>query len=319
MAIYHLSVTAVKRSAGRSATAGAAYRTASRVRDERSGETHDYTRKHGVESATILAPKDAPDWAHDREALWNAVEVADIRKDARVAREITVALPAELSPEGRRELVESWAQSAFVHQGMVADVAIHAPHREGDDRNHHAHVLLTTRRIDRDGFGPKEPDWNRRERVSEWRESWALAQNRALELAHERDRVDHRSYEAQGLDRLPTRHLGPSGTAMERQEEREAREEGREVERVTEEGRWNAVAEARNAALEIAREAHSRAREAFRETSERVRGLSDRLGAFLGGRGADELERGLWERSPEGREHQRELEREHNRSRGLER
>ena len=158
MAIYHFDASVISRSKGRSSTAASAYRAAERVVDRRTGEVHDYTRKHGVEHTEILAPAHAPDWARDRSALWNAVEQIERRKDAQVSREVRVALPSELSVEQNRDLVRGFVQEQFVARGMVADIALHAPGREGDQRNHHAHILLTTREIGPEGCVAKNRD-----------------------------------------------------------------------------------------------------------------------------------------------------------------
>ena len=155
MAIYHLSVKPISRSAGRSATAAAAYRAGVEIADERTGEVHDYRRKGGVESADIVLPDGAPEWATNRGALWNAAEKAEKRKDACVAREYEVALPAELSPAERRRLALDFAQEMANREGCAVDVAIHAPGKEGDERNHHAHILRTTRKVAIDGLGAK--------------------------------------------------------------------------------------------------------------------------------------------------------------------
>ncbi|MFZ1302157.1 MAG: MobQ family relaxase [Candidatus Microsaccharimonas sp.] len=302
MAIYHFSASVIGRSSGRSATAAAAYRSGGVIPDERTGETHDYSRKSGVEGTLILAPDAAPDWAQDRAALWNAVEVAEVRKDAQVAREITVALPAELSAAERRALVEDWARTELVGRGMVADVAFHEPHREGDQRNHHAHILLPTRSIGPEGFGPKVREWNSKDQLAGWRESWAEAQNRALERAEVQERVDHRSLVAQGRGDLPTRHLGPAATALERQEEREAAQAGREAEPITEAGRWNAFARECNDTLDRARELARGAREAWGGFVRQAGDLAHQLGDLMRSSGGMEaLAQGLRERSPEGR------------------
>ena len=134
MAIYHLSVKPISRSAGRSATAAAAYRAGVEIADERTGEVHDYRRKGGVESADIVLPDGAPEWATNRGALWNAAEKAEKRKDACVAREYEVALPAELSPAERRRLALDFAQEMANREGCAVDVAIHAP-RQGRRRS----------------------------------------------------------------------------------------------------------------------------------------------------------------------------------------
>ena len=197
MAIYHFDASVISRSKGRSSTAASAYRAAERVVDRRTGEVHDYTRKHGVEHSEILAPDHAPAWAWDRSALWNAVEAVERRKDAQVSREVRVALPDELTHAQRLELVREFVRSQFVDRGMVADIALHAPGREGDERNHHAHILLTTREVGEDGFTTKNRDWNKVEVLEGWREAWARDSNAALERAGIEDRVDHRTLVAQ--------------------------------------------------------------------------------------------------------------------------
>ena len=136
----------------------------------------------------------------DRAALWNAVEAAETRKNSQVAREIRVALPAELDHGQRVELVREFCQREFVARGMVADIALHAPGREGDDRNHHAHILLTTREIGPEGFGAKNRDWNAVEMLEGWREAWARDSNRALERCGHEERIDHRTLEAQRVE-----------------------------------------------------------------------------------------------------------------------
>lgn len=216
MASYRFSATVVKRSAGRSATAAAAYRSGSEITCERYGETHDYTRKRGVVHAEIMAPEDAPEWTRDRAVLWNAVEVAEKRKDAQLAREIQLSLPHELTDRQRVELVRQFVADEFVSRGMVADLALHAPGRAGDDRNHHAHVMLTMRELDGPGFGKKAREWNDPANLERWREEWAHHQNREFERLGLPVRVDHRSFEAQGIDREPESHLGPAAHAMKK-------------------------------------------------------------------------------------------------------
>ena len=202
MAIYHLRATMISRSAGRSATAAAAYRSASHIEDHRTGLSFDYRARGGVDHVEILAPADAPGWAQDRAALWNAVETAETRKNSQVAREIRVALPAELDYAQRVELVRDFCQRQFVDRGMVADIALHAPGREGDDRNHHAHILLTTREIGSEGFTTKNRDWNAVEVLEGWREAWAQDANLALEQSGIEARIDHRTLEAQRIEAL---------------------------------------------------------------------------------------------------------------------
>ena len=193
----------ISRSQGRSATAAAAYRVAERIEDRRTGLTFDYAARGGVDHTEILAPDHAPDWVRDRSELWNRVEESETRKNSQVAREVRVALPAELTHDERVALVRDFAQAQFVDRGMVADIALHAPGREGDERNHHAHILLTTREIDAEGsvpgggFTTKNRDWNKVEVLEGWREAWARDSNAALERAGIEERVDHRTLEAQ--------------------------------------------------------------------------------------------------------------------------
>ncbi|MEP4660054.1 MAG: MobQ family relaxase, partial [Nitratireductor sp.] len=197
MAIYHLRASMISRSQGRSVTAASAYRVAERIEDRRTGLTFDYAAKGGVDHTEILAPDHAPDWVHDRSELWNRVEESETRKNSQVAREVRVALPDELTHAQRVALVRDYAQTQFVDRGMVADIALHAPGRAGDERNHHAHILLTTREVDADGFTTKNRDWNKVEVLEGWREAWARDSNAALERAGVEDRVDHRTLVAQ--------------------------------------------------------------------------------------------------------------------------
>ncbi|MDQ1902835.1 MobQ family relaxase [Paracoccus sp. WLY502] len=202
MAIYHLRATMISRSAGRSATAAAAYRSAERIHDQRTGLSFDYRARSGVEHVEILAPERSPEWVQDRAALWNAVERTETRKNSQVAREIRVALPAELDRDQRIELVRHFCQRSFVDRGMVADIALHAPGREGDERNHHAHILLTTREIGPEGFSTKNRNWNAKELLEDWREAWARDSNHALERCGHEARIDHRTLEAQREEAL---------------------------------------------------------------------------------------------------------------------
>jgi len=228
MASYHLSVATISRAAGRSATAAAAYRAAERIDCEREGRCHDYTRKSGVEYAEIIAPENAPDWVTDRAALWNGAEASENRKNSVVAREWRVALPDELSPEDRRELALDFAHALVERFGVAADVAIHAPHREGDARNHHAHILTTTRRIGPEGFTEKTRELDDRTRgsveIEAMREDWADRQNGALDRAGSVERVDHRSLEAQREKAEAERDVAMAGIETADPEDREARE-----------------------------------------------------------------------------------------------
>lgn len=183
--------------------------------DERTGEIHDYTRKGGVVHEEIMAPDNTPEWMHDRAQLWNAVEAVEKRKDAQLAREIQLSLPHELTAEQRIELVRGFVAEQFVSRGMIADLAVHTPGKAGDDRNHHAHVMLTMRELTGEGFGKKVREWNAPDLLNAYRERWAHHQNRELERHGHAARVDHRSYEERGIDREPTHHLGPSAHQME--------------------------------------------------------------------------------------------------------
>ncbi|CQR42212.1 Mobilization protein MobL [Thiomonas sp. CB3] len=220
MAIYHLSVKTISRSAGRSATAAAAYRAGVDITDARTGELHDYRRKGGVESAELVLPVGAPAWAADRAALWNAAEQAETRKNSTVAREFEIALPDALSPPERARLARDFARQIVERHGCAADVALHAPGREGDHRNHHAHILLTTRRLGPDGFTEKTRELDDKatgsKLVTAWRERFAQLQNARLHENGIEARVDHRSLAAQGTEREATRHLGPAASGYER-------------------------------------------------------------------------------------------------------
>ena len=197
MAIYHLSAQMISRSSGRSATAAAAYRAAERIPDHRQGLVHDYSKRSGVLHSEILAPEGTPEALRGRAGLWNAVEATERRKDAQVAREVTVALPHELTGPQRAALVRSFVQEAFVDRGMIADIALHAPGGEGDQRNHHAHIMLTTRAIGEGGFGGKERAWNNKAVLAGWRQGWADHANRYLREIEASQEIDHRSLEAQ--------------------------------------------------------------------------------------------------------------------------
>jgi hypothetical protein len=216
VSIFRLSAQVLGRSSGRSATGAAAYRAAERIADARTGLEHDYRRKRGVLHTEILAPKNAPAWARDRSTLWNAVEQKDKRKDSQLCREILLSLPHELTDEQRRDVVREFVQDQFVSRGMIADIAIHAAHHKGDQRNHHAHVLLTMRHVSRDGFGNKNREWDDKALMPEWRKGWAQYQNRALERAGRPERVDHRSLAERGFDREPEPKVGPMATKIER-------------------------------------------------------------------------------------------------------
>jgi len=280
MAIYHLSVKSISRSDGRSVVAAAAYRAGQELTDERQGLTHDYTRKQGVEDAFIVAP-DGADWALDRDRLWNAAEAAEKRKDAKTGREYELALPAELDADARKQLARDFAAELVERYGVVADVAIHEPGREGDNRNHHAHILTTTRTAGEDGLGAKtrvlDVASTASAEIEHMRGVWARQVNTALERCQVEQRVDHRSFERQGKEQEPTRHMGVSATALERQAAREI--PGREP--VTDFGKRNAEIRERNRVLETARKSMEKAQELLSGLEKRARlavGLARKIG-----------------------------------------
>ena len=216
MAIYHFHVGIVQRSKGQSAVASAAYRAGKKLPDERLGIIFDYTRRQGVLHTEIMAPDNVPAWMSDRLQLWNAVEKAEKRKDSQVARSVDISLMSELSFEKNLELLRSFVKEQWVDNGMVADIAIHAPGRDGDERNIHAHILLTMRELLPNGFGLKDRSWNRDAALLEWREAWANHANAMLEREGVAERIDHRSLKDQAIDREPTIHVGPSGQEIEK-------------------------------------------------------------------------------------------------------
>lgn len=226
--------------------AAAAYRAGVDLVNERDGMRHNYSRRKGIEGAVIMAPDGAPEWVKGRATLWNQVEAIEKRKDAQLAREVTLALPAELSSNQRQKLVRDFVQKHFVDHGMVADVAFHAPGQEGDQRNHHAHVMLTMRELGPEGFGKKNRDWNRKEVLTGWRKGWEEAANDALEQAQRAERIDCRSLNEQEVDRLPEFHQGPHATAMERKAQAKAEREKIPYQPVTNVGLQNQNVRAQN-------------------------------------------------------------------------
>lgn len=221
MAIFYCEMNTVSRGEGRSIVAASAYRNACKLEDSRTGKIHNYTQKQGVESSEIYLPSGInAAWAQDRQRLWNAAEKAEKRKDARLGREIVLALPAELPSGERQKLAGDMARYLADRYGLAVDVAIHKPSRQGDARNHHAHLLMSARRVTEEGFGAKTQeldDWKQGPKeIEQIRIQWERMANRALERAGLQSRIDHRSLKAQGVRRAPTVHLGPSACAMER-------------------------------------------------------------------------------------------------------
>ena len=232
MASYHLAVKAVSRSTGRSAPAAAAYRSGDRLADERTGLVHDYTRRSGVEATAIVAPAGAA-WAQDRAVLWNAAEAAEKRKDAKVAREYEVALPSELDAAGRLDLARRFAGALVARYGVVADIAVHRPGKEGDQRNWHAHVLTTTRAADATGLGAKtrvlDVASSAAAEIEALRALWAEQTNAALERAGASVRVDHRSHERRGIEAEPSERVATATYVMDRRGQGQGAEERAEI------------------------------------------------------------------------------------------
>lgn len=228
MAIFHLAAKVVSRKAGQSVVAKAAYNASEELTEERTGEVKDYRRAQGLQFSGIYTPAHAPAWAQDRAKLWNAADQAENRKDSTLAREYEIALPHELNSEQRRFLVQDFVRESFTRKGYAADVAIHAPDREGDERNYHAHILVTDRRLEADGFAAdkKERKLKSPERKAELealREKWERTANRHLERHGIEARIDRRSLKDQGINREPTQHLGPYATQLERDGEQSER------------------------------------------------------------------------------------------------
>ncbi|TIV61330.1 Ti-type conjugative transfer relaxase TraA [Mesorhizobium sp.] len=215
MAIYHLHVKVIGRKAGSSAVASAAYRSASRLRNERIDRSHDFSAKRGVVHSEVLLPENAPEAWIDRERLWNDVEAFELRKDAQLAREVEFALPRELSQAQGIELARDFVQAEFVSRGMVADLNVHWDRAEDGSLKPHAHVMLAMRSVDENGFGAKVRDWNATQMVERWRERWAeLANERLAELDIDA-RIDHRSLEAQGIALEPQTQIGAPAQRIE--------------------------------------------------------------------------------------------------------
>jgi hypothetical protein len=233
----HAPVKVVQRSTGRTATAAAAYRAAERVECERTGQIHDYTKKRGVEATALLVPDQAPAWAHDRQKLWNAAEMREKHPRAQTAREVEVALPSEFTPEERRQAGLKIGQWIVARYGTAADLCWHEPPRNGDQRNHHVHILFTTRRFE-NGEWSKTKD--RRlddlkqgpEEIKAMRGAIAGVLNDIAARENRQVYVEHLSFEKRGLDREATNHLGPTASAIERKGQASSiGDENRKIER----------------------------------------------------------------------------------------
>ena len=240
MAIYHLSIKIISRGKGKSAVAASAYRSGEKIKNEYDGIVHDFTTKGGIAHTEILLPQNAPQEFANRSVLWNSVEKIEKSKNSQLAREIEIALPKELDREKQIELVRNYVKENFVDVGMCADIAIH----DKNDGNPHAHILLTMRPLNEDKtWGAKSKkeyildengekvklkngnyktrkintvDWNEQDKAEHWRKAWADIINKCLEENSIQDKVDHRSYQRQGTEQIPTIHLGVSATQMEK-------------------------------------------------------------------------------------------------------
>lgn len=213
MAIYHLHASVISRGKGRSAVAAAAYRHAEKFFDERQQRTWDYSHKPSVIHSELLMPDDAPTWLKklfNSESLWNAVEQSEKRIDAQLAREIEFALPLELNHEQSIQLAREFIQDQFVLRGMIADWAVH-----WDAGNPHVHAMLTMRALTDAGFGQKVVAWNNKALLQEWRKQWAEYANFHLRLNQVDIKIDHRSYQDQGIELIPTVHQGRQVLEME--------------------------------------------------------------------------------------------------------
>ncbi len=233
MAIFHCSVKTGSRSGGKSAVASAAYRAGEKLQDNETGIISDYTHKGGVVFSEISLCNNAPSEYMNREVLWNAVHSIEKQKNARLYREFEVALPVELSRENQIDTVREFV-SGLTNRGMCADWALH----DKGDGNPHAHIMTTTRSIKEDGsWAPKSRkiydldengekifqkidksgrkqykshkedynDWNETERIEEWRTEWEQCCNKRLDKENQ---IDHRSFERQGIECIPTIHEG---------------------------------------------------------------------------------------------------------------
>lgn len=217
MAIYHLSLKTFSRSNGQSATAAVAYRAGAKIRCDHERRDHDYSKKRDVIHSEIFLPPNAPSWATDRQQLWNEVERAEKRKNSTVAREFEVALPNELNKEQRIALVQDFAKKIVARHGCAVDAHLHDDKGSYKSKeNQHAHIMLSTRRLEPEGFTKKtrELDEKKSGEVVYWREQWAKTANEHLrEYGIE---IDHRSLKDQGLEREPTIKMGVAASALER-------------------------------------------------------------------------------------------------------
>lgn len=226
--MYHATTSAVSRGAGGSVCAKGAYICGEEITNEITGEIHNYTKKQGVEHTEVILPSSIDKTISSSE-LWNKAELAENRKDARVGREWVIGLPCELDKEQRKELAQNLAKDLAERYQVATQIAIHEPSKQGDQRNYHVHILTTTRKIDQDLNLTSKSDIEldrkqcaklgistSQEQIIECRERIANRINQSLELANIQKQVSHLSYKDQGIDKIPTKHLGKSATQLER-------------------------------------------------------------------------------------------------------
>ena len=292
MASQHYKMSIIGRSGGRSAVAAAAYRSAERIYNHRDGIIYDFIRKRGVAHSEILLPEHAPREYADRAILWNSVEHAERQKNAQTARHLEVGLPAEIDRAAQIDLLRGYVQQHFVDRGMCADICVH----DKGDGNPHAHVMLTMRPLEKDGtWGAKSKkeyildsggerimldsgnwkskhvpttDWDEHANVEHWRQAWAHDVNREYERRGMEQRIDLRSYERQGLDKEPTRHLGPTASKMEKEGKRSYL------------GDHNREIEARNAQRERGRQVRNLGEKNYTKQPQREGQAQERLPSY---------------------------------------
>ena len=224
MAIYHFSAKVISRNTGASAVASAAYRSASELHDDRLNRNHNFSNKAGVIHSEVMLPEGAPERLNDRSTLWNEVEAGEKRKDAQLAREVEFSIPREMNEKQGVQLARDFVKTQFVDRGMVADLNVHWDKAKDGTPKPHAHVMMTMRDVGPEGFGKKNRDWNSTELLKDWREAWSAHVNeRMAELGLE-GRIDHRSYEAQGIELEPQHKIGPAASRRP--------EQGLEAERI---------------------------------------------------------------------------------------
>ena len=224
MAIYHFSAKVVSRANGSSAVASAAYRSASELHDDRLDRNHDFSNKAGVIHSEVMLPEGAPERLNDRSTLWNEVEAGEKRKDAQLAREVEFSIPREMNEKQGVQLARDFVKKQFVDRGMVADLNVHWDKAKDGSPKPHAHVMLAMRDVGPEGFGKKNRDWNSTELLKDWRGAWSAHVNERMAELGLGGRIDHRSYEAQGIELEPQHKIGPAASRRP--------EQGLEAERI---------------------------------------------------------------------------------------